>query len=111
MWTCSFDCPIWQTTISNSTKWSWYKCEKYVVNEYKSRSSWFILEGQNSIPASAAELVQNPLEITDNTLQQNESKPLPIEIGEEKKKLIQKETVQTGSVRSTDQDCPLFNIP
>jgi hypothetical protein len=44
-------------------------------------------------------LFQNPLEITEN---KDEPQPLPIEIGEEKKKLIQKETVQTGSVSSTD---------
>ncbi len=75
------------------------KCEKYVFNEYKSRSSWFILEDQKSAPASPAELFQNPLEITEN---KDEPQPLPIEIGEEKKKLIQKETVQTGSVSSTD---------
>ncbi len=48
--------------------------------------------------------------MNENNLQQDELQSLPIEIEEEKKKLIQKEAVQTGSVSSIDQDCSLFNI-
>lgn len=60
---------------------------------------------------TTTELPENPQEPTENNLQQEESQPLLIAIEEGKKKLIQKETVQTGSVSSIDQIYFLFNIP
>ncbi|CAF4350901.1 unnamed protein product, partial [Rotaria sordida] len=54
---------------------------------------------RQSISTPSKELVSNPLEITKNDVQQKiESQSITVEIEEEeKKKLIQKETVQTGS--------------
>ena len=54
----------------------------------------------SSVPASPEEPSDNPLIILDNDLQQDQLQSPPNEIEEEKKKLIQKETVQTGSVSS-----------
>ncbi|CAF1415524.1 unnamed protein product [Rotaria sordida] len=59
------------------------------------------IERRQSISTPSKELVSNPLEITKNDVQQKiESQSITVEIEEEeKKKLIQKETVQTGSVK------------
>ncbi|CAF1436131.1 unnamed protein product [Rotaria sordida] len=57
------------------------------------------IERRQSISTPPTELVSNPLEITKNDVQQTELQPITVEIEEEKKKLIQKETVQTGSVK------------
>jgi hypothetical protein len=64
--------------------------------------SFLFLERQQSI-STPTELFSNPFEITKNDAQKTESGPTKVEIEEEKKKLIQKETVQTGSV-----SCDIF---
>ena len=55
---------------------------------------------RSSVPTSPDEVSDNPLIIIDNNLQQDPLQSPPNQIEEEKKKLIQKETVQTGSVSS-----------
>jgi hypothetical protein len=49
-------------------------------------------------------LIHNPFQFPENDVQQDESQPVPIEIEEEKEKIIQKEVIQTGSV-----SCPVFS--
>lgn len=61
------------------------------------RSSVF-LERQQSISTATTELFTNSLEVTENDVPKTESEPITVEIEEEKKKLIQKETIETGSV-------------
>jgi len=61
---------------------------------------FLFLERQQSISTPPIELVSNPLEITENDVQQTELQPITVGIKEEQKKLIQKETVETGSVSS-----------
>ncbi len=63
-------------------------------------SFFLFLERQQSISTPLIELVSNPLEITENDVQQTELQPITVGIKEEQKKLIQKETVETGSVSS-----------
>jgi hypothetical protein len=60
--------------------------------------SFLFLERQQSISTSPTDLFSNPFSIIENDVQQTGSEPIAVEIEEEKKKLIQKETVQTGSV-------------
>jgi hypothetical protein len=59
-------------------------------------------------------LFHNPLESTENDVQQDESQPIMIVIEEEeeeeKNKLIQKEAVQTGSVSSIDKNCTIMRF-
>ena len=57
---------------------------------------FLFLERQQSISTSTTELFSNPLE--ENDVQQTESEPITVAIEEEKKKLIKKENVETGSV-------------
>jgi hypothetical protein len=57
-----------------------------------------ILEHRKSNPASPSEVVPNPFDFIANDAQQDESQPISIEVEEETTKIIQKETVQTGSV-------------
>jgi hypothetical protein len=57
---------------------------------------FLFLERRQSISTPPTELISNPLEITEN---ETESQPITVEIKEEQKKLIQKETVETGSVK------------
>jgi hypothetical protein len=45
-------------------------------------------------------LIHNQFESPDNEIEQDESQPMILEIEDEKKKIIQKETIQTGSVSS-----------
>jgi hypothetical protein len=52
---------------------------------------FLFLERQQSISTPPTEVLSNPLEMTEGDVQQ---------IEEEHKKIIQKETVQTGSVSS-----------
>lgn len=61
---------------------------------------FLFLERRQSISTSPTELFSNPLEVTENDVQKIESEPIIVEIEEEKKKLIQKETIETGSVSS-----------
>jgi hypothetical protein len=62
---------------------------------------FLFLERQQSISTPPIELVSNPLEINENDVQQTELQPITVGIKEEEqKKLIQKETVETGSVSS-----------
>jgi hypothetical protein len=42
--------------------------------------------------------MDNPFEFTENDIAQEELQPMIIEVEEEKKKIIQKENIQTGSV-------------
>jgi len=58
----------------------------------------FILESQRSVPATPLEPIRNAFEFTENEIEQDESQSDTIEIEEEKEKIIQKETIQTGSV-------------
>ncbi|CAF4075111.1 unnamed protein product, partial [Rotaria sordida] len=57
------------------------------------------IESPKSIPTTPSELTHKSFEFTDDNIQQDELQPIIIEIEEEKKKIIQKETVQTGSVK------------
>jgi hypothetical protein len=43
-------------------------------------------------------LISNAFNIIENDVQQDESEPINIEVEDEMKKIIQKETIQTGSV-------------
>jgi hypothetical protein len=43
-------------------------------------------------------LIHNQFESPDNEIEQDESQPMILEIEDEKKKIIQKETIHTGSV-------------
>lgn len=61
---------------------------------------FLFLERRQSISTSTTDLFSNPLEVTENDVQKIESEPIIVEIEEEKKKLIQKETIETGSVSS-----------
>jgi hypothetical protein len=55
-------------------------------------------QGQKSLPTTPSELIPNQFEISENDVQQQQSQPISVEVGEEVKKIIQKETVQTGAV-------------
>jgi DNA repair protein RadC len=59
-----------------------------------------LLERRQSISTPPIELHSNPLEMAENDVQPAASEPVAVEIEEEKKNLIKKETVQTGSVSS-----------
>ena len=61
---------------------------------------FLLLERRQSISTSTTELFSDPIEITENDVKKTESEPIIVEIEEEKKKLIQKETIETGSVSS-----------
>ncbi|CAF3495114.1 unnamed protein product, partial [Rotaria sp. Silwood1] len=57
------------------------------------------IESPKSIPTTPSELIHNSFEFTDTNIQQDELQPIIIEIEEEKKKIIQNEAIQTGSVK------------
>ncbi|CAF3222819.1 unnamed protein product, partial [Rotaria sp. Silwood2] len=57
------------------------------------------IESPKSIPTTPSELLHKSFEFTENDIQHDELHPTIIEIEEEKKKTIQKETIQTGSVK------------
>ncbi|CAF0999654.1 unnamed protein product [Rotaria sordida] len=67
------------------------------TEHYQRRTS--DIESPKSIPTTPSELTHKSFEFTDDNIQQDELQPIIIEIEEEKKKIIQKETVQTGSVK------------
>ncbi|CAF3642109.1 unnamed protein product [Adineta steineri] len=52
-----------------------------------------------SVPTTPLELIDNPLEINENDGAPELLQPISIEIEDDKKKIIQKETIQTGSVK------------
>ncbi|CAM4943622.1 unnamed protein product [Rotaria socialis] len=73
------------------------------------------LESSKSIPTTPLELIANPFESIEHDTQQNELQPIINEIAEEKRKTIEKEFVQTGSVKLNIffiyiRSCKLFMV-
>ena len=50
------------------------------------------------MPATPLERIHNPFRFSESDIEQDESQPMTLEIEEDKKKIIQTETIQTGSV-------------
>lgn len=50
------------------------------------------------MPETPLERIANPFDFNTDDIEQEEAQPIPIEIEDEKKKIIQKENIQTGSV-------------
>ncbi|CAF2155180.1 unnamed protein product [Rotaria magnacalcarata] len=81
--------------------------------DYQRRTS--DLESSKSIPTTPSELIANPFESIENDTQQDELQPVLNEIAEEKRKTIEKEFVQTGSVKLNIfsiyiRSCKLFMV-
>lgn len=55
-------------------------------------------DGSRSVPATPLERIHNPFRFSETDIEPDESEPMIVEIEEEKKKIIQTETIQTGSV-------------
>jgi ABC-type methionine transport system ATPase subunit len=70
------------------------------TEQHPHRTSSVVLETQTSVPMTPLELIPNSFQINDDGIQQETLQTAAIEIEDEQKKLIQKETIQTGSVGS-----------